>query len=158
MAAMYMLTNGLLPSIAVIKGLSMLIGASGSRRLRLLGAHGRVTTGDATHTTRQPTSAEATTAGAVDDDQWFDVEKSWPSLAEDPNDTQMIRDQTKYLARLAKISAIPECRIINLARQGSTSLTYAYTALLRGLAISFPSPLDVTVNFLQLHLLLHQSL
>ena len=70
----------------------------------------------------------------------------------------MIRDQTKYLARLAKISAIQECRIINLARQGSTSLTYAYTALLRGLAISFPSPLDVTVNFLQLHLLLHQSL
>ena len=76
MITMYVLTDGLLPSIVVIKGLSMLIGASGSRRLRLLGAHGRVTTGDATHTTRQPTSAGATTAGAVDDDQWFDGEKS----------------------------------------------------------------------------------
>ena len=84
-----MLTNGLMPSLRIMKRLIVWIGTSAYHRIQELRTRGRVTNGDTNLTSPYTTNQiddisrsrppQATTPTWIDDDEWYDAEESQSS-------------------------------------------------------------------------------
>ena len=120
-----MLTNGLMPSLRIMKRLIVWIGTSAYHRIQELRTRGRVTNGDTNlnspYTTNQiddisrSRPPQATTPTSIDDDEWYDAEES-----QSPTNEQTLAD-------LRAASAAKDGQIASLtktARAKSNTITY----------------------------------
>ena len=120
-----MLTNGLMPSLRIMKRLIVWIGTSAYHRIQELRTRGRVTNGDTNlnspYTTNQiddisrSRPPQATSPTSIDDDEWYDAEES----------TSPANEQT--LADLRAASAAKDGQIASLtktARVNSNTITW----------------------------------
>ncbi|KAF6238628.1 hypothetical protein HO173_003134 [Letharia columbiana] len=123
-AAIWMLTNGLLPSLRIIKRLVTWTGTSIHRLFRAprhvisgdTTPEEEVTNGDPTDGTHRSTPSQTTSAGEDDEDEWFDTQESRPSPGEIPDNTPLPPTNDQALADLRAESAGKDAEIAMLAK------------------------------------------